>query len=136
MDPVAEETATARGVVFVVGGNDEQRTELVDLLLRLGREIVCLESGEAMLQKAPRDRPFVLVTAAALPGVSPTELLGDLRRRGLPCPAILISDESDLTTAVEAMRAGASDFIERPFIDRVLLRRVRAALESAETAGQ
>jgi FixJ family two-component response regulator len=122
-------------VIFVVGGSDEQRTDLVALLARLEREVVCLDSGEALLEQMLRDRPFVLISAMELPGINGMELLHELRDRGVHCPTILISDDGDIATAVDAMKAGAADFVERPFIDRVLLRRVEAALESSEMAG-
>ena len=57
---------------------------------------------------------------------------GNKGKRAIMAPTILISDDSDIQTAVNAIRAGAADFIERPFIDRILLRRVQAALETSE----
>ena len=74
----------------------------------------------------------MLIASTHLPGLSGIELLRKLRARGIQAPAILISDESDIPTAVDAIRSGAADFIERPYIDRILLRRTEAALESSE----
>lgn len=135
MNQAAGSVAFGHSIIFVVGGGDEQRAELVALLARLDREIVCVESAEALLARLPRDRPFVLISAMELPGISGMELLHQLRGRGVHCPTILISNASDIATAVDAMKAGAADFVERPFIDRILLRRVEAALESSEMAG-
>jgi len=132
MNQAAGGVAAGNSVIFVVGGSDDQRRELVGLLVRLGREIVCLDSAETLLAGLPRDGHFVLVSATGLPGMSGMELLKELRTRGIRCPTILISDESDIPTAVDAMRAGATDFIERPFIDRVLLRRIESALETSD----
>lgn len=124
----------ADSVLYVVGGTDEERRSLVALLGRLGRDILSKETAEEMLAELPRNQPFVLISAISLPGMSGMELLRELRRRGISAPTILISDESDIPTAVDAIRAGATDFIERPFIDRILLRRVQSALESSSTA--
>lgn len=135
MNQAADRLSVGKSVIFVVGDNNEQRTELVTLLARLGREIVCTDSGEALLAGTLHNRPFVLVSSMELPGIDGMELLRELRSRGIDCPTILISDDSDIATAVDAMRAGAADFVERPFIDRVLLRRVEAALETSEIAG-
>jgi FixJ family two-component response regulator len=128
------ESPAADSVLYVVGGTDEERRSLVALLGRLGRDILSKETAEEMLAELPRNQPFVLISAISLPGMSGMELLRELRRRGISAPTILISDESDIPTAVDAIRAGATDFIERPFIDRILLRRVQSALESSSTA--
>jgi FixJ family two-component response regulator len=128
------ESPAADSVLYVVGGTDEERRSLVALLGRLGRHILSRKSAEEMLADLPRHQPFVLISAISLPGMSGMELLRELRRRGISAPTILISDESDIPTAVDAIRAGATDFIERPFIDRILLRRVQSALESNRTA--
>lgn len=121
-------------VLYVVGGTEEDRRSLGTLLSRLGREVRNKSSAEEMLETLPPARPFVLVSTISLPGMNGMELLKELRNRGIPAPTILISDESDIPTAVDAIRAGADDFIERPFIDRILLRRVQSALENSDAA--
>jgi two-component system response regulator FixJ len=121
-------------VLYVVGGTDEDRRSLGALLSRLGREVRNKSSAEEMLEALPPARPFVLVSTISLPGMNGMELLRELRNRGIPAPTILISEDSDIPTAVDAIRAGAADFIERPFIDRVLLRRVQSALDISDAA--
>jgi len=132
MNQVAGHIGTGNSVICLVGQDAGERRDLVRLLERLGREIRCVDSGEALLAQLPQDRQFVLIAAINLPGINGMDLLKELRNRGLDCPTILISEESDIPTAVDAMRAGATDFIERPYIDRVLLRRVQAALEDCD----
>ena len=58
------------------------------------------------------------------------ELLEELRARGITIPIIMLASNSDVPTAVRAMRAGAIDFIDKPFADRVLLNRIRQILAS------
>ena len=114
--------------------DEDERRSLVALLERLGREINCCDSAEAFLERLDDPRPFVLLAANDLPGIDGVQLLRELRHRAILAPTILISDDSDIQTAVSAIRAGAADFIERPFIDRILLRRVQAAIETSEGA--
>ena len=70
----------------------------------------------------------VLVSEVRLPGKSGLDLLAEMNARGRPAPTILLGEDSDVGTAVHAMRAGAMDFIEKPIIDRILLRRVKDAI--------
>lgn len=128
------ETPAADSVLYLVGGTEADRSSLIALFSRLGRDVRVRDSAEDMLAELPSDRPFVLVSAVSLPGIDGMELLREIRRRGIPAPTILISDESDIPTAVDAIRAGAADFIERPYIDRILLRRVQSALEASDAA--
>lgn len=125
-------SSQADSVLYVVDADADERQSLVALLERLGREIHCCESAEAFLAELDGPRPFVLLAANDLPGIDGVQLLMELRQRAIQAPTILISDDSDIQTAVSAIRAGAADFIERPFIDRILLRRVQAALETSE----
>jgi FixJ family two-component response regulator len=121
-------------VLYVVDADEDERRSLVALLERLGREINCCDSAEAFLERLDDPRPFVLLAANELPGIDGVQLLRELRQRSIQAPTILISHDSDIQTAVSAIRAGAADFIERPFIDRILLRRVQAAIETSEEA--
>jgi FixJ family two-component response regulator len=135
MDQVSDRLSSRPGsVLYVVDANEDERRSLVALLERLGREINCCDSAEAFLERLDDAAPFVLLAANDLPGIDGVQLLRELRQRAILAPTILISDDSDIQTAVSAIRAGAADFIERPFIDRILLRRVQAALETSEEA--
>lgn len=127
-------SSQSSSVLYIVDANGDERRSLVALLERLGCEIHSCDSAEAFLEQIDGPRPFVLLAANELPGIGGIQLLQELRHRAIQAPTILISDESDIQTAVSAIRAGAADFIERPFIDRILLRRVQAALEASEEA--
>jgi len=65
-----------------------------------------------------------------MPGLSGIELVRALKSRGEACPVILITGHGDVALAVEAMKAGAVDFIEKPFDDAALLSAIRAALDT------
>ena len=68
--------------------------------------------------------PVCLIAAATMPDMNGIELLQELRTRGLDIPTILLAHQEDVPFAVAAMRAGAVDFVERPYIDRALLHHV------------
>jgi two-component system, LuxR family, response regulator FixJ len=129
-------TKTAKGhhaTICVVEDDADDRTALVQLLSHLEHEVAGFESAEALLHALDDLSMVVLVAGLELPGLNGLELLHELRNRGRQVPAILIAGETDVATAVGAIRAGAVDFIQRPVIDRVLLRRVRDALDHVTT---
>ncbi|MBS0362153.1 MAG: response regulator transcription factor [Proteobacteria bacterium] len=88
-------------------------------------------AAEDFLAEEPDLTPGVLITDVRMPGVSGIELLRRLRRMGRPWKAIVISGHGDIPMAVEAMREGASEFIEKPFEPDELLRRLDAIVEAA-----
>ena len=116
----------------VVEDDADERLSLATLFGGLGVTVRTYDSAEDLLASLDQITVSMLVSELSLPGISGIELLRRLRERGVRPPAILLGEDSDIPTAVDAIRAGAVDFIEKPFIDRILLRRVRAALESAQ----
>lgn len=130
MAPVSGSSAEAQqATICVVDGDARDRATLSQLLSHLQREVSAFESAEALLEALDETPMGVLVAGLELPGMSGLDLLHALRDRGRQVPTILLAGESDVATAVGAIRAGAVDFIQKPVIDRVLLRRVQDALE-------
>ena len=125
---------TDLSALCVVEGDEDERRSLANLLGSLEIEVQTFASGEDLLAQLDHVNVSILVADLQLPGISGVELLRRLRERGVRAPTILISEGSDIPTAVDAIRAGAVDFIEKPFIDRILLRRVKAALEAGAVA--
>lgn len=130
MAPVPESSAEAhQATICVVDSDAQERAALSQLLSHLQHEVSAFDSAEALLD-ALDDTPInVLVVSLELSGLSGLELLHELRTRGRQAPTILLAGTSNVATAVEAIRAGAVDFIQKPVIDRILLRRVSDALE-------
>jgi two-component system response regulator FixJ len=118
----------------VVDGEDSERQSLVELLGQLGTPVEAFPSAEDFLHRLAQLNVALLVSSVRLPGIGGIDLLRQLRDRGVTAPTILISGEGDLQMAVDAMRAGAVDFIEKPIIDRIVLRRAKSALEGGASA--
>lgn len=132
MAPVTERSAEAhQATIYVVESDARERDALTQLLSHLQHDVAAFDSAEALLAAIDKQPAQVLVTALELPGMNGVELLREMRQRGRPVPTILLAGESDVATAVEAIRAGAMDFIQKPVIERILLRRVRDALAQA-----
>lgn len=133
MVPVSGITVSApESTICVVEGDAHERAALEQLLGHLRHPVHAFESAEALLAALDDTRMTVLVAGLELPGHSGLELLHALKARGRQVPTIILAGESDVATAVGVIRAGAMDFIQRPVIDRILLRRVRDALDQAE----
>src|SRR5690606_23582128 len=90
------------------------------------------ETALAFLNALPDIPSGCIVTDVKMPEMSGVELLRHLRKINLRMPVIIITGHADVPMAVDAMKSGASDFLEKPFDDEVLLSAVRAALASAE----
>lgn len=116
------------GTVFVVDDDDTIRLALCELLREAGHKVHDYPTGEAFVAGYEPGTPGCLLIDAYLPGISGIELLKKLKARSEPLISIMITGHSDVTIAVEAMRAGASDFVEKPIAAPELLARVDAAL--------
>lgn len=122
-------------LIGVIDPEPLARADLSCLLRGMGADVVTFESGESFLQTA-KVQPTCLIVDILLPGMSGLELLRRLRSAGNTIPVILLADETDVPTAVAAMREGATDFIEKPFGDVAVLRQVRKLLGNTDDALQ
>jgi len=117
-------------VIHVVDDDPAMRDSLAFLLDVNGFQAQTYESANAFLSAAAIDAPGCVVSDIRMPGMNGIELVRELKRKGTVCPVILITGHGDVALAVEAMKAGAVDFIEKPFDDAVLLGAIRAALDA------
>jgi two-component system response regulator FixJ len=118
----------ASAVVHVIDDDADVRQSLAFLLSTAGLAVRVHESAVAFLEVLPEVKEGCVVTDIRMPHMDGLELqrrLGELRS-GLP--VIVMTGHGDVPLAVEAMKAGAVDFIEKPFDDEVLLSAIRAAL--------
>jgi two-component system response regulator FixJ len=115
-------------VVHVIDDDAAMRESLVFLLDVHGFQPEAFESPAAFLSKAAIGAPACIVSDIRMPGMNGIELIRKLKSAGIPGPVILITGHGDVALAVEAMKVGAVDFIEKPFDDAVLLGAIRSAL--------
>jgi two-component system response regulator FixJ len=122
-----------RPVVCVVDADPAVRESVRALLGTLGAEVRGYARGHELLDALDNGAaPACIIADLALPDIGGLALLGELRARGVRVPTILLSTEADVSSAVSAMRAGALDFVEKPYIDRALLNQVAPLLRYEE----
>lgn len=114
-------------IVHVIDDDEAVRDSLRFMLESNGHRVVLHVSADAFLAATGTDGPGAIVTDVRMPGRSGMELLAALKASHVCTPVIMMTGHGDIPLAVEAMRAGAIDFIEKPFDDSRLL----AALETA-----
>jgi two-component system response regulator FixJ len=119
--------------VHIVDDDEAVRQSLAFLLGSAGLSVRLYDSASAFLAGISGVKAGCLVTDMRMPDMTGIELLQQLRLRACKLPAIVITGHGDVPLAVEAMKAGAVDFIEKPFDQEALLRAVRAALELGRT---
>jgi two-component system, LuxR family, response regulator FixJ len=115
-------------VVHVIDDDDALRDSLAFLLTSAGIEAQTYESAMRFLETVPRETPGCVVTDVRMPGMTGIELLRELKRIAPTLPVIVMTGHGEVPLAVEAMKLGAFDFIEKPFDDEALLSSVRHAL--------
>jgi FixJ family two-component response regulator len=115
--------------VFIVDDDAAVRDSLGLLLRSMGLPVETFESGRAFLDAGRDSRQGCLVLDIRMPGMSGLELQQELVARHSLLPIIFITGHGDVPMAVEAMQAGAVDFIQKPFRDQDLLDRINQALE-------
>jgi two-component system response regulator FixJ len=119
--------------VHIVDDEEPVRKSLAFLLSMEGFTVRVHESATAFLSAAPKVRDGVLVTDLRMPDLDGVELLRRLRDLPVRIPAIVITGHGDVPMAVEAMKAGALDFIEKPFEDEMLMGAIKSAAKHIAT---
>jgi two-component system response regulator FixJ len=118
----------ADAVVHIIDDDDAMRDSLSFLLEAADYKCITYDSAVAFLDVLARLAPGCIVTDIRMPGMSGLELVRTLRERSVSHPVIVITGHADVPLAVEAMKAGVADFIEKPFNDETLLAAVRQAM--------
>ncbi len=115
-------------LVFVVDDDASLRASLQDLLESVGLRVEACASAQDFLRCPPPEGPSCLVLDVRLPGLSGLELQQRLAEADLAMPIIFITGHGDIPMTVQAMKAGAVEFLTKPFRDQVLLDAVHQAL--------
>ena len=120
---------TEGAVVFVVDDDPSVRSSLKFLISTVGLHVETFDSAEAALQKLTPDAPACLVLDVRLRGLSGLDLQSELAARNCQVPIVFITGHGDIPMTVRAMKAGAVEFLTKPFRDQDLLDAVHVALQ-------
>ena len=115
--------------VFVVDDDTSVRTALKRLIQSVGFQVETFDSAQAFLKHGFHDGPACLVLDVRMPGMSGIELQQQLTKVGLGMPIVFITGHGNIPMSVKAMKAGAVDFIEKPFVDQKLIDAINIAIK-------
>src|ERR1700736_29782 len=118
-----------RAIVFVIDDDSSMRLALEDLVSSVGLEVRAFAAPQEFLQSKPPDTPGCLVLDVRLPGMSGLSFQQELAKEGLALPVIFITGHGDIPMSVRAMKAGAVEFLSKPFHDQDMLDAIHAAIE-------
>ena len=127
---------SARGNVYVIDDDDAMRDSLDFMLGSAEFHVSLFESAEHFLNAASSVDFGCVVTDVRMPGIDGIELLKRLKASRSALPVVIMTGHGDVPLAVEAMKLGAVDFLEKPFEDDRLIGMIDAALRQAETSAQ
>lgn len=116
-------------VVHLIDDDDGVRAAVAFLLTTSGFAVRVYDSAVAFLDAVPTLQPGCIVTDIRMPGLDGLGLQRELKARGVRLPVIVMTGHADVGLAVQAMKAGAVDFLEKPFDDEALMSAIRVALE-------
>jgi len=120
---------TAVPLVFVIDDDPSVRSSLKFLLNTVGLQAESFDSADSFLHKKPPDVPSCLVLDVRMPGLSGLDFQHELAKRHIHIPVVFLTGHGDIPMSVRAMKAGAVEFLTKPFRDQDLLDAVRIALE-------
>jgi two-component system, LuxR family, response regulator FixJ len=118
------------GEVFVVDDDPMVLNALTVFLTREGYRVAGFSDGASFLAAAKSRTPICIILDVQMPGQTGIDLLKDLKAQDYPAPIFIVSGSGDIPTAVEAIKNGAFDFIEKPVKASTVVTRVREAVEA------
>jgi two-component system, LuxR family, response regulator FixJ len=122
--------------IYVIDDDDAVRQSLEFLLRTAGITVRGFESAKAFLDVLPQINSGCVITDVRMPDMNGIDLLRKIKELGIVIPVIVITGHGDITLAVDAMKIGAADFLEKPFDDDQLLAAVRATLSQDADAAK
>jgi two-component system response regulator FixJ len=120
-------------VIYVIDDDEAARHSLEFLLKTAGLKVRGFDGAKAFLDVLPEIRSGCIITDVRMPEITGIDLLRKIKDMGIDIPVIVITGHGDISLAVEAMKIGAVDFLEKPFDDETLLAAVKGSL--SENAG-
>jgi FixJ family two-component response regulator len=116
--------------IFIVDDDPGVRAALSAVFSGEGYRVICFEDGPSFLAAAHARTPACIVLDVHIPGQSGLEVLKELNAQNYPAPIFMISGQGDIPMAVDAVKNGAFDFLEKPFRGSDVVARVRKAIEA------
>lgn len=123
-----QQSEPQQGVVFIVDDDEALRDSLCWLLESADLRVETHDSANSFLQSYYPGQSGCLLLDVRMPGMNGLELQEQLESRGVRLPVVIMTGHGDVAMAVRALKAGAMDFIEKPFDDELLLASIRRAL--------
>ena len=124
------EKPLSRGEIFVVDDDPAVRETLSMVLSAGGYQVICFADGAALLAVARTRTPSCILLDVHIPGKSGLDILKELHGEDYPAPIFMISGQGDISMAVNAIKSGALDFIEKPFRGSEIVARLDEAIEA------
>jgi FixJ family two-component response regulator len=118
------------GEVFIVDDDPAVRETLSIVFKSAGYTVVCFSEAAALLSAARARTPVCIILDVHIPGKSGLDVLKSLSAQDYPAPIFIMSGQGDIAMAVDAIKNGALDFIEKPFRGSAVIARVQAAIEA------
>jgi FixJ family two-component response regulator len=116
-------------LVFIVDDDEEVRTAIRELMLSVGIEAACCATTRELIDSPLLERPGCIVLDVRMPGASGLDLQQHLASAGVAKPIVFLTGHGDIPMSVQAMKAGAVDFLTKPVRDQTLLDAVTAGIE-------
>jgi len=123
-----------KGNVYVIDDDEAMRDSLLFLLDSAGYKVTLFESATSFLDSLPKLAFGCVVSDVRMPGIDGIELLKRMKAASNRFPILIMTGHGDIPLAVEAMKLGAIEFLEKPFEDERLTTMIEAALRQAEPA--
>jgi two-component system response regulator FixJ len=124
------------GTVYVIDDDAAMRDSLEFLLDSAGFTVTLFDAASVFLEQLPKLEFGCVVSDIRMPGIDGIELLRSMKTRGSNLPIIIMTGHGDIPLAVEAIRLGALDFLEKPFEDERLLGAIRTAFQHGEDSAR
>ncbi|WGD49961.1 response regulator FixJ [Bradyrhizobium sp. CB1650] len=125
-----------KGIVYVIDDDEAMRDSLNFLLDSSGFSVTLFDSAQAFLDALPGLAFGCVVSDVRMPGIDGIELLKRMKARQTPFPTLIMTGHGDVPLAVEAMKLGAVDFLEKPFEDERLTAMIESAIRQAAPAAK
>lgn len=129
MSVITNKENKRKPTIYIVDDDDGMRRALSVLMTTVGYNAIAFASPTEFLAKLDANQPGCLVLDVRMPEMSGLEVQQQLNRNGSLLPVILVTGHGDIPMAVQAMKDGAFDFLQKPFRDQDLLDRINAALK-------